>query len=597
MMSSSVDCTHGVPVEHLDYSYIEKCTDAKHLEKILRELRSGKEGFYPHLITFCESHLERLNPKSRALWRENPAATAASLSKDEWSQIVSEMKIWEEETKKSEASLKQHPVCDDSAPPIRGSKCFIPLNKKLIPEEEKNTSNCTFPPEYPGCMKAEGHAALLSQEQKLLLANCEQDKGDDAFRTKDFEEAAAYYSRSISVLPSVATYQSQAEAKINLKHWHRAMADCQHMLQLEPGNKNALLCRAAVYDHMGEFQMASEDLRAVLKDEPANAAATQLLLKIQKKVSERPPDQQHDSRRLFIHEAGDEEGNSSQEKQPTGIDSPQDLCILYSNRAACFLKDGNSQDCIEDCTRVLELQPFSLKPLLRRAMAYESLERYRRAYVDYKTVLQIDISVQAAQDGVSRITRLLMEQDGPEWREKLPDIPPVPLSAQQHRKVEPASAEVLQARAEKAARDAERRAEVLFSALKQEGNDLVRKAQYHQAVGKYTECLKMKPDQCAVYTNRALCYLKQEMFTEAKQDCDAALKLEPTNMKAFYRRALAHRGLKDYLASRSDLQEVLRLDPSVQEAEKELEEVTLLLRQSPQDKPRKVVPIREVEAR
>uniref|UniRef100_A0A8C8DRX4 Sperm associated antigen 1 n=1 Tax=Oryzias sinensis TaxID=183150 RepID=A0A8C8DRX4_9TELE len=519
------------------------------------------------------------------------------------------------------------------------------------------------------------------------------------------------------------------------------MADCQHMLQLEPGNKNALLCRAAVYDHMGEFQMASEDLRAVLKDEPANAAATQLLLKIQKKVSERPPDQQHDSRRLFIHEAGDEEGNSSQEKQPTarpvqasqpvggeeksvgpaergdmgnsqkkphgrgsggppsessssphggkkskggsadkyrvtpesklangsskssesqredpssgrataaqnggdavnldapcgalppplarlknegnllfktgqfadaldkysqaiqgyadsGIDSPQDLCILYSNRAACFLKDGNSQDCIEDCTRVLELQPFSLKPLLRRAMAYESLERYRRAYVDYKTVLQIDISVQAAQDGVSRITRLLMEQDGPEWREKLPDIPPVPLSAQQHRKVEPASAEVLQARAEKAARDAERRAEVLFSALKQEGNDLVKKAQYHQAVGKYTECLNMKPDQCAVYTNRALCYLKQEMFTEAKQDCDAALKLEPTNMKAFYRRALAHRGLKDYLASRSDLQEVLRLDPSVQEAEKELEEVTLLLRQSPQDKPRKVVPITEVD--
>lgn len=52
--------------------------------------------------------------------------------------------------------------------------------------------------------------------------------------------------------------------------------------------------------------------------------------------------------------------------------------------------------------RALELQPFSLKPLLRRAMAYESLERYRKAYVDYKTVLQIDISVQAAHDSVNR---------------------------------------------------------------------------------------------------------------------------------------------------------------------------------------------------
>lgn len=43
---------------------------------------------------------------------------------------------------------------------------------------------------------------------------------------------------------------------------------------------------------------------------------------------------------------------------------------------------------------------------------------------------------------------------------------------------------------------------------------------------------------------RALCYLKVERFSEAKQDCDAALKLEPTNKKAFYRRALANKGLK-----------------------------------------------------
>lgn len=44
--------------------------------------------------------------------------------------------------------------------------------------------------------------------------------------------------------------------------------------------------------------------------------------------------------------------------------------------------------------------------------------------------------------------------------------------------------------------------------------------------------------------SRALCYLKLERFTEAKQDCDAALGLEPDNKKAFYRRALANKGLK-----------------------------------------------------
>lgn len=44
---------------------------------------------------------------------------------------------------------------------------FFPL-QKLIPEEEKTPSKCAFPPEYPGCMKAEGHAACKG----LCLALC-----------------------------------------------------------------------------------------------------------------------------------------------------------------------------------------------------------------------------------------------------------------------------------------------------------------------------------------------------------------------------------------------------------------------------------------
>lgn len=48
----------------------------------------------------------------------------------------------------------------------------------------------------------------------------------------------------------------------------------------------------------------------------------------------------------------------------------------------------------------------------------------------------------------------------------------------------------------------ERKAEVLFTALKQEGNDFVKKGQYQDALGKYTECLKIKPEECAIYTNR-----------------------------------------------------------------------------------------------
>ncbi|XP_072316295.1 sperm-associated antigen 1-like [Eucyclogobius newberryi] len=776
-----IDFTGKVPVEHLDYGYVDQCKDVKYLEKILKVLRSGEEGIYPDLISFCENRLALLDPKNRLLRTEKPVATAASLCKDEWGHIVHDLKMWQEESKKTDNSLKHSPLNDimqENIPPIRGSNQSVPLNKGIQQKQNKNLSKRPLPRDYrewekfdvekecemidsnsnstgdaPAAavdtglskLKTNLDASLLTEQEQLILATREKDKGNEAFKAKDYEEAIAYYSRSLSILPTVTAHNNRAQAEIKLKCWNNAMKDCEGVLKMEPGNIKALLRRATVYTNTERFELAAEDLRTVLKQEPQNPAALKLLSATEMKLQEGMTEKKHKGKKILIQEVdGDESdaglacpvdrpqaeggevspaapaqnpdmgnaqkrphgrrdssphsdnGSSHHHHSPwrgkassgekykvsheskekaangadktgsnasadqsgkspavgqaketvnldapcgalppplsrlknegnllfkagqfadalekysqviqgctdSGIDSPEDLCLLYSNRAACYLKDGNCQDCIQDCTKALELQPFSLKPLLRRAMAYDSLERYPKAYVDYKTVLQIDTSVQAAHDSVNRITRMLIEQDGPDWREKLPDIPLVPLSAQQHRRAEQPSEEALQARAEKAKRDAERRADVQFSALKQEGNDCVKKGQYSNAVGKYTDCLKLKPEECALYTNRALCYLKLERFAESKQDCDAALKLEPTNKKAFYRRAMANKGLKDYLACSSDLQEVLHQDPNVQEAEKELEEVTVLLRHSLANanaspaKPRKNVPITEVD--
>lgn len=47
-----------------------------------------------------------------------------------------------------------------------------------------------------------------------------------------------------------------------------------------------------------------------------------------------------------------------------------------------------------------------------------------------------------------------------------------------------------------------RRKEGRFTLLKQEGNDLVKKSQFQAALEKYSECLSLKPEEYAVYTNR-----------------------------------------------------------------------------------------------
>lgn len=47
-----------------------------------------------------------------------------------------------------------------------------------------------------------------------------------------------------------------------------------------------------------------------------------------------------------------------------------------------------------------------------------------------------------------------------------------------------------------------RKEEARFTLLKREGNDLVKQGNFEAALHKYSECLALKPKECALYTNR-----------------------------------------------------------------------------------------------
>jgi stress-induced-phosphoprotein 1 len=61
----------------------------------------------------------------------------------------------------------------------------------------------------------------------------------------------------------------------------------------------------------------------------------------------------------------------------------------YSNRAACYKQISNFDGTIQDCSAVLEVEPSNVKALIRRAQAFEGVERYRFALQDVKTVLSL----------------------------------------------------------------------------------------------------------------------------------------------------------------------------------------------------------------
>lgn len=261
--------TFKIPIEHLDFKYIENCSDVKQLEKILCVLRSGEEGYYPELTEFCEKRLTGLAPRSRALRKDKPAATASSFSAEEWEKIDSDLKSWVSEIKREENTRhfhdpEKHPGVEDPLPPVRGSNSCprggketsskSKTAKKRIPRDyaewdkfdvEKECSKIDEDYKEKTVINNKAHlskietkidTAGLTEKEKNFLANREKGKGNEAFYSGDYEEAVMYYTRSLSALPTATAYNNRAQAEIKLQRWSSALEDCEKALELEPGN-------------------------------------------------------------------------------------------------------------------------------------------------------------------------------------------------------------------------------------------------------------------------------------------------------------------------------------------------------------------------
>lgn len=100
--------------------------------------------------------------------------------------------------------------------------------------------------------------------------------------------------------------------------------------------------------------------------------------------------------------------------------------VLYNNRAACWLKQGNDKACIDDCTKVLEIKSWDAKAFMRRASAYENVEKYPNAWADYQSAYIMDRQNTFAQNGANRMSNHLREIHGGKWRERVPKVEAYP---------------------------------------------------------------------------------------------------------------------------------------------------------------------------
>ncbi|XP_056331799.1 sperm-associated antigen 1 [Danio aesculapii] len=662
MSSSSV----SVPVEHLDYSFIQSCSDLKQLEQILRVLRSGQEGVYPHLIGFCERRIETLNPRSAELRTENHPHTAACYTEEEWRSITEDLQVWERSVRMTEAVLMRSSI-------FSGEQCVLPVRSsdralQTNQEKRKTVKTSCVPRPYtdwdrldvdsacagesvrnapaaavcPELQQRLSSSTALTALEKQTAALREKDKANEAYRSRDYEEALEYYCRSLSLASSAAVFNNRAQTLIRLQQWPAALRDCEAVLQLEPHNIKALLRRATVHKHLGHRQESHDDLRAVLQIEPQNKTALKLLAD----ESDTDPPQQRRStgRRIPIQEVEEEEEGAHSEHSREGRGIMGNTHSSSSSRGGGAAHgDAHTED-TPSGHAYTEDTPSGHTHTEDTPSGHTHTEDTPSGHTHTEDTLSGHTHTEDTPSGHTHTedtpSRHIHTEDTPSQHthtEDMPsghthneDTPPGHTHTEDtppgHTHTEDTSSGQMEATppghiyteatppghtytkdtppghthmtdeehketAEQHTQDNSEHTAAVLELLRHDGKVLFCSGSYEEAVEKYTQSLQLNTHTCTAYTNRALCYIKLQRFTEARQDCDSALHIEPTNKKAFYRRALANKGLKDYLSCRSDLQQVLRLDASVTEAQRLLMELTHLM----EDRRRRTVHITEVE--
>ncbi|KAH3787028.1 tetratricopeptide repeat protein 1-like isoform X2 [Dreissena polymorpha] len=104
------------------------------------------------------------------------------------------------------------------------------------------------------------------------------------------------------------------------------------------------------------------------------------------------------------------------------------------------------------------------------------------------------------------------------------------------------------------------------AALKEEGNELFRTGSYKSAIIAYSRALRACPlkfarDRAILYSNKAACKMRLEMYEECIRDCTKAIELHPHYLKAVMRRAEIYEKLDKLDEALADYQKILELDP------------------------------------
>jgi len=255
----------------------------------------------------------------------------------------------------------------------------------------------------------------LPEEKKKALA--EKEKGNAAYKKKNFAVALEHYTKASELDPSDMTYLTNlAAVYFEQKEFTKCIELCTKAIEVGRENRADFKLIAKAYTRIGNAYKKLKDFNnAKLNYEKSlsefRSPETKTLL------SETESLLREEQRKAYINpeiaEQEKEKGNEFFRKgQFTDAlkcyseaikRNPSDAKV-YSNRAACYTKLAAFDLGLKDCDTCLELEPNFVKGWIRKGKILQGMQQYSKASTAFQKALELDSNASEALEGYRACT-------------------------------------------------------------------------------------------------------------------------------------------------------------------------------------------------